>query len=455
MPDWYSKLVDPRLGLVRSVTRYPARDDLPHSLCFFTAEVADAMYAGPWPADRIATGMSFDAPERSRLSAVGEAVERYCGNFVPAGLLRRSYTQLWCEGFAALDPASLVLYSEAQYASRGFPFVPFDRDLPVLWTEGESLMSGGAALLPASLVYLNYHFGPRRDEPATNFLMYSGIAAGETREQAEASALEELIERDATMIWWQANGPTTGLTPTPRVEAALRSAWGPDRIRYRFVQIPTVFDLPVIGCLVEDLENQVVGLGVACRTDVEEAALKAAAEAVALRLFGLGLLDPEGDIWRGVQAGVLSESSFVPYRADRAYMDDFGADFRHVIDLGSQSQIYLDPRMQVHIERLRQPDDVIAMASLESRASSDRRTLYLERLRHEGFEAYSTDITTSDVAAAGLCVVRVIVPGLYPNSPAAFPFLGGRRLYEEPVKLGWRERPLHPDELFLAPLPHT
>ncbi|HBL29018.1 MAG TPA: bacteriocin biosynthesis protein SagD, partial [Acidobacteria bacterium] len=72
-----------------------------------------------------------------------------------------------------------------------------------------------------------------------------------------------------------------------------------------------------------------------------------------------------------------------------------------------------------------------------------------------GFRAISVDVTTPDVQAAGLCVVRVIVPGLYPNAPAAFPFLGGRRLYEEPAALGWLPAPLTEADLVRVPLPHT
>jgi ribosomal protein S12 methylthiotransferase accessory factor len=44
----------------------------------------------------------------------------------------------------------------------------------------------------------------------------------------------------------------------------------------------------------------------------------------------------------------------------------------------------------------------------------------------EGYRVVSVDVTTPDVLAAGLRVVRVVVPGLYSNAAAGLPFLGGR-----------------------------
>jgi ribosomal protein S12 methylthiotransferase accessory factor len=58
------------------------------------------------------------------------------------------------------------------------------------------------------------------------------------------------------------------------------------------------------------------------------------------------------------------------------------------------------------------------------------------------------------VAQAGLFVVRVIVPGLVPlHSNHLRPFLGVRRLYDVPVRLGW-ERDGWRAETGFNPFPH-
>lgn len=451
VPD-YDLLLDPRFGVVLGLQRREHPPELPPALVSFTASVCDSRWLGPWQGDRVSLGTAWHDPEPARRAAIGEAVERYCGNFVPGSLRRASYRDLAAAGEAALDPAELILYSDRQYAAKGFPFVPFTHDLPVLWTGGEDMSTGETLWIPASLVYINYYLGPRAAEPRTNFVMYAGVAAGPSREAAERSALEELIERDATMIWWLSGSPAPGigLDGEPALRSALATPGDGAGVSYRLIEIRNPFGIPVIGALIQDERLGIVGLGVACRPDPEAAALKALAEAIHLRCFSKELLEPDGSVWRSMRAGILDPRAYKPYRADRSYLDAFRSDFRDVTDLGAQSQIYLDPRMRAHVER-------IAEAPVEKRLGDVQglKENLLDRLRSRGFRALSVDLTTPDVRAAGLSVVRVIVPGLYPNAPAAFPYLGGRRLYEEPAAMGWLPRVLTEDDLVRVPLPHT
>lgn len=453
----YDRLVDPRFGLIKRLERYTTPPELPGAYVAYGADVSDARWLGPWQNDPVALGAAFYDHKRARLAAIGEAVERYCGNFVPADLCRSSYQDLAAAGEPALDPAGLILYSDAQYAAPGFPFVPFTSDLRVRWVPGRDLSTGEQVLVPASLVYMNYYTGPHADEPPTNFVIYSGIACGPTRKEAERSALEELIERDATMIWWLSGSPMPGIevASSPALVAALAAPGDTGAIRYHLIHIRTPFEVPVVGALIEDAALGVVALGVACRADPTAAALKALVESVHLRIFAQGLLDPEGDVWQAVAAGILNPEAYKPFRADRRYLDDYRADFHNVIDLGSQSQLYLDPRMRVHVAPMLNPPERVPLCALPAVTGHDFRAAYLARLRAHGFQPVSVDVTTPDVRSVGLSVVRVIVPGLYPNAPAAFPFLGGRRLYEEPAALGWRPQPLREDELVRAPLPHS
>jgi ribosomal protein S12 methylthiotransferase accessory factor len=60
----------------------------------------------------------------------------------------------------------------------------------------------------------------------------------------------------------------------------------------------------------------------------------------------------------------------------------------------------------------------------------------VSRLQTAGFEVIVVDVTTPDVAAAGLSVVRVVVPGLVPlHFQHPRPFLGVRRLTGTPSPL--------------------
>src|SRR5574340_595049 len=80
---------------------------------------------------------------------------------------------------------------------------------------------------------------------------------------------------------------------------------------------------------------------------------------------------------------------------------------------------------------------------------------YEKVLEDQGYEIFYADITTPDVAVAGIHVVRALVPGLVPNFPAAFPFLGQGRVQQAAVTLGWRTAPFTEAELNYFPMPHA
>ena len=87
-------LVDPAFGVVTGLHPVERLDGLPASYVGITAEVADARVHGNWPSDRVSLGTTFDDPDGARIAAIGEAVERYCGNYVPEGLRRATARDL-------------------------------------------------------------------------------------------------------------------------------------------------------------------------------------------------------------------------------------------------------------------------------------------------------------------------------------------------------------------------
>ncbi|MGL5830325.1 MAG: YcaO-like family protein, partial [Angustibacter sp.] len=216
------------------------------------------------------------------------------------------------------------------------------------------------------------------------------------------------------------------LSKVPSVAAAVAEM--PADVRVSLVSVPNPFAVPVIGALVEDPRRGIVTLGTACRREVGEAGLKALGEALQLHVFSQGLLSPNGSVFRSMESGTLHARACKPFRPDRRYIDSYRADLRDATDLAANLQLYLDPRSRAWVERI-----VGAQASLPPPSSVvsseiDLRADYLARIAAAGLSAVSVDVTTSDVAASGMHVVRVLVPGLLPNGPTGLPFLGGRRL---------------------------
>ncbi|MCK9921754.1 YcaO-like family protein [Frankia sp. AgPm24] len=455
-------LVDRRLGLLTQVVPYQPSSRMPRSWVGWSARAGNTRAFADWEGERFGFGAAFVDHDRARRAAVGEAVERYCGNAVPANLEIASHAELCRAGRPALDPALLTLYSDRQYRTRGFPFRRFTRDTPVAWVPGTDLHRGTSVLVPASLAYLNYFRGPRAAEPATHAMPYAGIATGENREHAERFALEELFERDANTIWWASGAPAQVVADAADLlhrygirDDGPSHAGGAGRV-IRILRIPGQFPVPVLAAFIEEPGEGLVAYGTACRADPVEAAKKALVEAFAMLELTAEIADGTSAHWQAVDRGEIPAVAYRPYRADRRYADDLRPDHRDLVDLPAVAQLYLDPRMQGEpLDRLRDRTRTIRLTDIDPVDDVHARRRYLDLLAARDLPALSVDVTTGDVRAAGLTVVRVIVPGLYGNAPAAFPLLGGRRLYEVPVELGLVPGPLTESGLCPHPIPHV
>ena len=444
-----NSLVDPRLGLLTSVEPLPRDPRMPASWVAVRALVARTERFATWRADPAGFGCALGDPAAARAAAIGEAVERYCGHAVPTTFRHASWTQLVAAGERALDPTTLALYSTEQYRRPGFPFQPATRDLELAWVMGRDLRDSGPRWVPAMSAYLDYRYGERADEPALHSLFYSGIATGTSRGDAERRALEELIERDATSIWWASGASTHAIRDAGHVTALLAG----DRTAYdiRLVEIPSNFAVPVVGALVNDPRSRLLAFGSAARATPQQAATKAVVEAIGSLGLSRQLADPHSETWRAVATGAVEDHVFLPFREDRAYRGACGASFERLTDLPAIAQLYQDPVMQGQLlDRLR-PTRSHRLDELPT-VAGDARTHYLAELDPMG-DIISVDLTTDDVAACGLSVVRVLVAGLVGNAPPAFPLHGSPRLYDVPRRLGWDVQPATESDLVHHPLP--
>ncbi|MDQ1082225.1 MULTISPECIES: TOMM precursor leader peptide-binding protein [Microbacterium] len=447
-PHGVDDLIDERTGVITRIRDVRHHGRVPSGLVTRQADVADIRAVTSWANNVLCQGSAFDDADSAHHAAVGESVERYCGNILDTLPVRHgSFAQLRRAGVPALDPRRLVLYSEQQYAAPGFPFVPLDADLPVHWVPGRSALTGREVWVPASLVYVNWYSADVAAAPPTNFCAFAGIAAGPSEDFAVTSAIEEVVERHATMVWWLNAQPLPRVegVPTPPLAAGTRAS---------FVHLDNEFDVPVAAAIVHDDDDALVNVGFSARPDFASAASKALTEAYTLQEGSRDLLHADGLHWRVMTEGELNGRAFKPWRADRRYLDDFRADMHDCDDLMVQQQVYLDPRAGRRMSPLLEPATTRSVEMLPRMAERSRVAM-IAGLERADIEPIVVDITTPDVASAGLRVVRVIAPGTIGNAPAAFPFLGHGRVQRIAVELGWRDEPLPESRINLFPLPHA
>jgi oxazoline/thiazoline synthase len=145
---------------------------------------------------------------QAKLSAVAEAIERYCGVWrSDRPVHQASYAMLGAD--RAVHPRDLLMFSDLQYAQRDamnaqggqFHWIPqpLPDDQVIDWTTGWSLTNDLPRELPAAYCWYGH--------PESAALRYcapdsNGCAAGATTTEAILQGFCELVERDSVALWW-------------------------------------------------------------------------------------------------------------------------------------------------------------------------------------------------------------------------------------------------------------
>ena len=368
--------------------------------------------------------------EQARSAAIGEGLERYCCSvFSPSDLICASAEAL--DGEHALCRASdFALFHPEQPGRYPLP----GEQTPIAWTWGWSLLHDRPLLVPACLVYMPYFPCFRElDEQVAAPAVSTGLACATSIDQAILGGIYELVERDAFMVAWSNRLPVPRVDPQshPELRRLYRERLQREGLEYVLVQ--TTSDIPIASflCLLIDEHRTppMICVGGATSLDPVRAAGKAMAEAVQTR-------------------------EWAKFLGGRGKTFDFAPDFSDIRDFEDHVALYGYGDM-LHAVRFLLESDCVA-ADWDSRSGGDARTdldTVLGMLGERGLEAIAVDLTTPDVAQCGLHVTRAMVPELQPlDADYLHRFLGGRRLYEAPRRMGYADAPTTIDTL--NPYPH-
>ncbi|MEU4160706.1 TOMM precursor leader peptide-binding protein [Actinoplanes sp. NPDC026670] len=202
--------VSPYLGVVTRLS--PTGGDTGGGVMFgFTAGHNFALARGPERLRGNLRGLSGGkgrTETQARVSAIGEAIERYCGVWRDDRPTHRAaFRDLGRDRAAPMS--ELRHFSARQHAGRDLtnphagPFhhvpVPAGDDVEMAWTTGWSLTHDRPCDLPAAFVWYGHPDASRLSlGPADS----NGCAAGGTLGEAILQGFYELVERDAVALWW-------------------------------------------------------------------------------------------------------------------------------------------------------------------------------------------------------------------------------------------------------------
>jgi oxazoline/thiazoline synthase len=415
----FRKHVSPLTGVVTRLERIEA--DLPMNTNFFAghnfsgaALTVDALRSG-------LTGGSFgkgSTAEQGEASALMEAIERYSGIFQGDEIRTRKRFTDFSSG-EAIHPNDVLLFSDAQYQGPeneppdSHPVPPlFDLSAKMEWSPAWSLRDQCFRYLPTSLMYFFYG----SDQPCYQ-ADSNGCAAGNTREEAIVQGFLELVERDSYAIWWynRLQREEVDLAKfNDSYVSDLRSQLADSGRRLWVLDITSDLGVPTYVAVTHWMRNghENIEFGSGAHFDSRIALLRALTELNQFLSIGLmGGGSGEKPSLDGTNPLRLRDHPFLVPSGKGAAPPETGAKFGPLENTRHQAEACV------------------------------------EIARRAGLDFLVLDQTRADVEVP---VVRVIVPGLRHFYRRFAP----GRLYDVPVKLGFREHPM-PEGDLTPFLPHT
>jgi oxazoline/thiazoline synthase len=364
---------------------------------------------------------------QAKASGICEAIERHSGLYQGYELrIKSSLAQL---SGKAIHPNECMLFSQRQYSNRKeinsknsrFNLVPEpfdDESLEMEWSPVWSLTNSKLKYLPTQYLYYRYVYPDGSKDPRYCSACSNGSASGNNLEEAVLQGFFELVERDSVAIWWY------NMLKTAAVDLVsfddpyfieLSNTYSRLNRDLWVLDVTSDLGIPAFAAVSRraDQEEEHILLGFGCHLDAGLAVKRALTEmnqclASVLRLF--------------------------------AHTNDAISDFdgREVLNWWKTAtcinQPYLNPDEKLPVKQFKDypnlcSDDLLA------------NILVCEKVVEEkGMEMLVLDQTRPDI---GVSVAKVIVPGLRHFWPRFAP----GRLYDVPVQMGWRQRPIEEEEI--------
>ncbi len=437
------RLVSDRTGVIQGLYDLPLETNDP-AFSHVAAPSADTSRYFGMPCFRHNGGAALTR-ERATMSAIGEAIERYCGGFYdPAALIRAKVGDL---GDAAIPPWDFALFSERQYDSEGFPMRRPSENTAYAWVKGRSLVQHRDIFVPACFVYVPYSYASR-DE----FLMLpisTGLACGSSAADAALRGLCEVVERDSfSMTWLNALSVPRLLIDHPNPELAkVMEVFQEVGLRLHVSLATTDIGIPVVITLSLDDTGAGPSSVIAARADLD-------------------IERGEDHVRLYADAEMRQHLRFLTEAPDEVKLSEAASAASMLLDA---SQVGGTPSDLQASSGSDAPSAARARAGCNGghelglptgRQASPGGATVRQRLDRcvamiasRGYDVIAVDVTTPDVADLGFSVVRVIVPGLHPlDMNHNYRYLGGERLYQAPVSMGLFEKRKSEEEL--NPIPH-
>ncbi|MFB9762722.1 TOMM precursor leader peptide-binding protein [Ectobacillus funiculus] len=375
--------------------------------------------------------------EMSKLTAILEGLERNCG-IEPQGKRKKVHDSYHNVKHIALNPATVGLHDQEQYAKPHFPFKPFHPEVPMNWVWGYSFLQERPILVPELLAYYSLGNGEGFVYETSN-----GCALGGSLEEAIFHGIMEVVERDSFLLTWYAKLPLPRLDPRSANDKELELMV--DRLRevagydVYFYNSTMEQEIPSVFAVAKNRRSKGVNLICAAGTSPDPV------RAVKSSIYELAGMMVRHD-------KILEENR---QKYEKMLKDPFAV--RSMEDHGllyglreaeDRLSFLLDNHrpLRTFAEEFKQPPT-------NTDLKDDLQDI-LQRFRQLDLEVIVVDQTTPITKRNGLFCVKVLIPGMLPMTFGHHltRVKGLERVLQVPMKLGFTKQPLSYEQL--NPYPH-
>ncbi|MCZ8511839.1 TOMM precursor leader peptide-binding protein [Paenibacillus filicis] len=386
--------------------------------------------------DEVTGGRSHSYAD-SELAAILEGLERNCG-LAPRGKRTVVYDSFSRLKLSAMDPSKVGFHAKEQLEQPDFPFLPFDPDTPMAWVWGYSFLQERPVLVPELLAYYSLGYGGGFVYETSN-----GCAIGGSLEEAILYGIMEVAERDSFLMTWYAR------LPVPRLD--YRSS-GDLELLLMTERLRAVTGYEV------SLYNTTMGNGIPSIWAVAKNGMEQGANLVCA---AGAHLDPI----RAAKSALHELAGMIPmvqesWRERREDGEAMLHDSFLVQHMGDHSLLYSLPQAEERLRFLLDEDRPLRTFAEEFRSvpANDDLTEDLKQVlqvfRSLQLEVIVIDQSSGETLRNGLHCVKVLIPGMLPMTfgHQLTRLAGLDRVLEVPMKLGYANHRLTPEEL--NPYPH-
>ncbi len=404
-----SKLISKDIGILSYVSELPMMNADPQLIAY-----------GIWPCDTSALcsetygGRSSGCDykwESAFLATVGETVERYCSAFYD---LKKGIHAPFRElNRPAVHPSEYALFHPEQYKNKKYLIEPFTEEVDLTWFPTIDLTDGQEKWTPGAFIYMPW----TKEKRWVNLGTSTGLAAHTSLNKALLVALYEAMERDSFVLTWNQKIVPPKIKITPEVNKLLETHYPGDYDWHFFnmtydLEVPSVFGI----CFGKSEFGDFVAVGTSTRATMGEAMQKVIKEVGQAVAYFRYLLSLKGD-WEP------------------------NDDFHQLTNFEDHSVYYLKRKDLWHVfDRWveAEPTETVDLYAKDERSDTEKIQEIMTIMKKKNYNVLFKDLTTPDVHQAGFYSIRVFIPQLIQMAGIySYYYLGAKRLYEVPAKMGY------------------